>query len=435
MKNLIHFLTVIAISCLMQSCANQLCDEFATPPIEKQRHPAISIIAAKTMASNLYNSLYNIGNAVSRSESDNEAVVDTIYAMLWSDLYPVSRSASIENQNLNDTALYVVNMENNGGSILIDANDIKEPFLAILDEGHLTKSSFRELVRQDKKDFGFQLFFDFWYEIDRSGLGGGSTPPINDSNPDPIDYIYGWTVYEHYEPKLITKWGQGGSAESVGCYCPNYITGCTATATAQILSYFKTPGAIRWFGDMPNNSYGEGFSFIEWDKILIACGSWNGKFNSLYHMEYISQIAHLMRYLGCEFQMYYGNGYSSASGESVYSWFKSKAIGRLSSYINYNDNIFTALKDGAVAFGSGFSNKGGHAWVYDGYMVASKDDNYQTAQKLIHCNWGYDGRCNGYFKSKVFKLAAAEIPEFDSRPGNITDEYSSRLKYFTIEKF
>ncbi len=434
MRKLISYIAVIATVFLLQSCANQLSDDIAPHRTEDHRHPAISMNAAKTMASNLYNSLHNQGSAASRSESDSVVAIEDVYAILWSDFYPVSRSAGDVSERLNDTALYVINMENNAGSILIDANDPKEPFLAILDEGGLTKNRFRDLMRQDRTDFGFQLYMDFWYDIDYNGLGGGTTPPNTD--PDPIDYIYGWTVYEHYEPKLITRWGQGYTEESVGQFCPNYITGCTATATAQILSYFKTPGAVRWFGNMPGNGYGEGFSFIEWDKILLICGRNLGKFDPNFHTEYISQIAHLMRYLGSEFQMEYGRNNSSAKDEKVYAWFKSKNIGRISSYVNYSDNIFTALKDGAVAFGSGLNRYSeGHAWVYDGYMVASKDDNYQTAQKLIHCNWGYDGKCNGYFKSKVFKLAAAEIPDYGSTQGNINDEYTSRLKYFTIEKY
>ena len=49
----------------------------------------------------------------------------------------------------------------------------------------------------------------------------------------------------------------------------------------------------------------------------------------------------------------------------------------------------------------------GHAWVIDGYRHQEGLDalgNVKSTRTLLHCNWGWDGQCNGYYSSNIFSL-------------------------------
>jgi hypothetical protein len=86
---------------------------------------------------------------------------------------------------------------------------------------------------------------------------------------------------------------------------------------------------------------------------------------------------------------------------------------------NQIKNMLNASKPVFVAAISGIFN--GHAWVVDGYIDRSRiKKTIQTAtgneissetenQLLVHCNWGWEGKGNGYYVSKIFKTGAGAV--------------------------
>ncbi len=73
----------------------------------------------------------------------------------------------------------------------------------------------------------------------------------------------------------------------------------------------------------------------------------------------------------------------------------------------------------------------GHAWIVDGYKykvtehniyvydgtikdyVYSESESFTDVVDLQHLNWGWNGKCNGYYNIDVFKTDSAVIPDTD----------------------
>jgi hypothetical protein len=81
----------------------------------------------------------------------------------------------------------------------------------------------------------------------------------------------------------------------------------------------------------------------------------------------------------------------------------------------------------------------GHAWVIDGAMVRSVHlMDYQNGtfvdvgrtkiSRYVHCNWGLDGRYNGYYTSGVFDLSKRKYPSNVTR----TNLSENNIIYYNI---
>ena len=107
---------------------------------------------------------------------------------------------------------------------------------------------------------------------------------VNTRSINDYDDVYG-TAYN-----LSSKWGQGAPYNQ---YCPGPYTGCVATATAQILSFFPTIGSVNW---QDGSSYGS--SVLHWKQIATDCFRYKGILNTVTTPQSANEVAHLMRYLG-----------------------------------------------------------------------------------------------------------------------------------------
>ena len=111
----------------------------------------------------------------------------------------------------------------------------------------------------------------------------------------------------------------------------------------------------------------------------------------------------------------YKKNSTGAKSSKAVDWFNKWAGLNASSLKGYNENaIISAIKSGYPVLARGNSGKkkvlgirvgwkGGHAWVYDGVLVASKDG---KSNNFVHCNWGWGGYKNGYYISKAFNANA-----------------------------
>jgi hypothetical protein len=80
-------------------------------------------------------------------------------------------------------------------------------------------------------------------------------------------------------------------------------------------------------------------------------------------------------------------------------------------------------------------NSKGHAWVVDGYRIQYDTHAYYAADDLrlldrtrtpeknyVHCNWGWDGYCNGYYLYNALKSSGYVDYDFN---------YSKNLQVIT----
>ena len=207
-------------------------------------------------------------------------------------------------------------------------------------------------------------------------------------------------------PLLTTTWGQASPFNDL---CPtyekgsreyNYVTGCVATAMAQVLKYHRYPekgkGSSKWIFYPDGNEAG-GVSVrvsfnttYDWDNML---DSYSGAYNDTQAIA----VAKLMRDCGGASQMQYapngsGSTYSNAlkgmrknlkfdyASKCYFREFTPKSI--------WMDMIYYDLNEGRPVMYSGVTkNREGHAFVFDGY---DKDG-------LVHVEWGWEGVGDGYF--------------------------------------
>ncbi len=201
---------------------------------------------------------------------------------------------------------------------------------------------------------------------------------------DEEEIISGGTIHEQKGPLLETRWGQGyGYNEYVkfkNCTNGNSLTGCVATAMAQVMRYHKYPDTYNW-SIMPN--------IIEIDTPID---------NST------NEVAKLMRDVGQSVNMQYKCGVSSAHTFDV----KNALISTFGysngiKYLDFNLNdVIEEIKYNKPVILRGYDPaQGGHAWVCDGSRILKHIIihnpgtvyEYETktfSQPYLHMNWGWN---------------------------------------------
>ena len=202
------------------------------------------------------------------------------------------------------------------------------------------------------------------------------------------------------EPLLTSHWDQSAPFNN---YCPVYadsvrcVTGCVATASAQIMNYYQWPpvgrGSHSYVCYVNNNTPVElsadfSQSVYRWDLML-------DDYDESSSPESCDAVARLMSDVGISMDMEYG----SSSG--AWGWGASEALLRYFAYSNkyywlYTDHYTAAewdqllvdeLSKSRPVMYLGYSADSGHAFVLDGF----DNDGY------YHVNWGWGGDYDGYY--------------------------------------
>ena len=211
------------------------------------------------------------------------------------------------------------------------------------------------------------------------------------------------TVGRAEDALVTTLWGQ---RHPYHLYCPVFdgdtsVTGCVATATAQIMNYHRHP--IKGNGVIPSyitttNQYvvpDIDISDVEynWDAMLDV---YDGNATE----EEKAAVAQLMYHCGASVKMNYTPSASGAASHYVISalpkFFGYDNAIQLTYRWNYGDDDWKwmeliakeiDMKRPVYYAASDQDGTGAHAFVCDGY-----DPNY-----YFHINWGWNGTYNGYF--------------------------------------
>ncbi len=181
------------------------------------------------------------------------------------------------------------------------------------------------------------------------------------------------------------------------------VTGCVATAMAQIMYYHHWP--VDATTDIPgysNSGYNTKGSTLPSpsNDLPSTTFDWTKIRNTYTNDHFAPELAKLMRYCGQAVQMHYSPNESGASTPNVISALKeyfdydntANYISRKNyTAVQWADIIYAELQEERPVLYSGSSSGGGHAFIVDGY---SEDEYY-------HINWGWSGRHNGYFLLSV----------------------------------
>lgn len=281
---------------------------------------------------------------------------------------------------------YVFNRGVGEGFIIVSGDDRTEPILGYCDQGTF---DYEQLPPQLQG-----LLDDYARQIASLGQGGGVI--IRDAVP----------THPKVEQLMKSKWSQG---YPYNLTCPEYfslgrsVTGCVATAMAQILYYNREKSVSETTAAMPaydtwteHATYGklhvEGIpegSPIDWENMKDEYGSATEKQRKA--------VADLMHYCGVAVKMDYTNSSSGAQSHDAYLAF-GKYFGygssvryvsneTVNSDIEWDRIVYAEIAAGRPVYVSGANSEAGHAFVADGY-----DGNLK-----YHINWGWGGTSDGYY--------------------------------------
>ena len=301
------------------------------------------------------------------------------------------------------SGFYIFNAVNGNGFVIVSANDNTIPIL-----GYSMDKSFQiENMPPNLKDWlnGYEQ------QIQRADMFRCSDETRNEwgrllaGEPLPVKSTTNVT------PLLTTHWDQGWP---YNLSCPydydaedNTLTGCVATAMAQVLKYWEYPQIGVGSHTYTDPIYGtQSVNFetgIAWNEMLNDYST-----SSSYTLMQASAISSLMYMCGVSVDMIYG-----VYGSGISNFINEYGLlplpcpeTALKTFFNYSDNLegisksdFTSaqwisilkneLDSNRVILYTGHdaNNTSAHAFVCDGY---SNNNNF-------HFNWGWSGYCDGYY--------------------------------------
>lgn len=232
------------------------------------------------------------------------------------------------------------------------------------------------------------------------------------------------------EPLVKTKWGQNrpfnSMIPSLGTGYSPLITGCGATAAAQIMKYYeyaKGEGSNRYQKSYSTTTETITLTFeADFASTSYDFGNMLDSYNGSYTKTQEQAVGTLMYHAGVAMNMSYGQGASSAlttaPGQALANNFGyDKGITMLDRTYYTDDEwenlVYNELAAGRPIIYSGRSATGGHAFIMHGYKAI--DDTYCV-------NWGWDGYCDGYFA-----LSGSNALNSGSSNGQFNDNNSATI--------
>ena len=284
----------------------------------------------------------------------------------------------------NKVDYYVFNNGKDNGFIIVSGDDKAAPVLGYSDSGSFDANDIPDGMRYWLECYAEQL------QYLRSHPESAYVAPRSQSN-----------VF--ITPLLSCKWNQNSPFNDM---CPTYgaaqthaVTGCVATATAQVMYYHKWPqqgsGEFTYLCNV--NGEGEqtlsadfGSTTYDWENML------DDYIPGTYSTAEGNAVATLMSHVGIASHM----GYGSISSTATYA-----AMEAMRLYFGYNSGmrIYNRITMNAAQWDSLLMNEllnarpiifsactpkgGGHCFVLDGI----------NTEGYYHFNWGWGGVSDGYF--------------------------------------
>lgn len=290
-----------------------------------------------------------------------------------------------------ESAVYVFNIDGKGGFVIVSGDDRAREILGYSDRGSFDAKNIPTALREMITIYARQISMLGQEETLSDSIAKVSRAMRRTSS-----------VMADVSPLLTTTWNQ---VYPYNAYCPTLndqtaLTGCVATAMAQIAYYHKFPTekvpSLSAYTSATNkiNVTAWAATTFDWDNMLT-------NYNGTYTDTQVEAVATLMRYCGQAAQMDYGFTSGAYNGDALVA-FKDKlgynpyaSFKHANSYsvTGWEDLIYKEVSEKRPVYYSALNGDegcdvGGHAFVVDGYQ---SDGNY------FHVNWGWGGAYDGYF--------------------------------------
>ncbi|MCM1153622.1 MAG: C10 family peptidase [Muribaculum sp.] len=237
----------------------------------------------------------------------------------------------------------------------------------------------------------------WWIETVNSSLTSGeyNMPRANESGT-PVSPLCSthWAQEHPFNskcPKISSMWGSS-----------NTMTGCVATAMAQVMKYYNYPAqstGTGYYSTDQGNSFKEAkmSTNYQWDKML-------DRYHFNYTQEQSDAVAELMRDCGYASKMIYteqGSGanlYDAAYGLAHVMQYDSLSM-RVRTRAYYTNDEWMAMvnkelrENRPILYAATDPDRLAHSFVLDGL----------DANGFVHVNWGWSGDADGYYDLSIAK--------------------------------
>ncbi|MCQ2196724.1 MAG: C10 family peptidase [Bacteroidaceae bacterium] len=289
------------------------------------------------------------------------------------------------------TLFYVFNYPN-GGFAIIGGDENARELLGYSEQGAFNIDSIPEGMKDMLNAYSYQIV----RAIEEPVVDRG-TASVRRKAP---------TVRTTIADMITTKWDQGDPFNyNIPMVGPSdkFVTGCNATATAQVMKYYNYPKTgTGSYSYTVNYTYSGPVTFqanfgattYNWANMLDKYEA-NG-----YTTTNKTAVATLMYHIGVGMEMKYNTSGSGGSGSGstmagycLTNYFKYSKSAKMETRAYFTDQawedmIYNELSAGHPIVYSGQSTTGGHAFVVHGY---------NEARGGYAINWGWGGYCDGYF--------------------------------------
>lgn len=288
------------------------------------------------------------------------------------------------NNNINvQTILYVFNIDNTG-FIIISGDDIVFPVLGYSDESIFVSENLHSNIKKWLENYKNEILFAIENKIKATDeiSKAWSLVDINKKQTNNSTFTTN-AVY----PLIQTEWNQAPyyNALSPG----GSVTGCVATAMAQIMKFWNYPATGNGFHSYNHAQYGTlsanfGNTTYQWNLMPNIVSSPN------------NVVATLMYHCGVSVDMNYSPQSSNAAGAikvspalNNYFGYQNTSVSERADFtdLNWINLLKTELDQGRPMYYEGIGGGSGHAFVCDGYN-----------NDFFHFNWGWGGQQDGYFQ-------------------------------------
>ncbi|HKR05363.1 MAG TPA: C10 family peptidase, partial [Bacteroidia bacterium] len=303
----------------------------------------------------------------------------------------------MEKSNDNLPTYFVFNINGNKGFVIVSGDDNTKPIIGYSDVRGIDWSN-------------LSPNFIYWMNEYKSQIEFVRTNNLKTNSEIKKE----WKAYKNNQtinaktqssvsPLISTTWDQG---QYYNAQCPgNSLTGCTATAMAQIMKYWDYPSQgtgshsyyLPTYGTLSANF---GATTYNWASMPNNVTSSN------------SAVATLMYHCGVAVEMSYSPTASAAwvLTNDVYGYHPNSAENAYVTYFNYNSGTLQGVQKMNYTSSTwinllkneldnsrpiqyvGWNATAGHTWVCDGYNNSD----------LFHMNWGWSGSSDGYFDLNPF---------------------------------
>ena len=321
--------------------------------------------------------------------TEQQALQKAMQFMKCKNFSVAPRKSHTRGSSEDDKAFFIFNVENNGGFVIVSGDDRTEPILGYSNHGNLYVDSVPANVK---------WLLDY-YEKALTAIANDKayTRPARTRTGEERVTV---------KPLMATEWGQNFP---YNLKCPTVdgkrtVTGCVATALAQVLNYNCWPK--DYTSSVPAyTTFSKQIYMPQLEPIKFGWGSVSLQF-----------LSDLMLYCGQAVQMNYGVDESGADVSVI--------PGLLKTVFGYNDGAQYVVKEnytdeewdnmmyaemvgGRPVIYSGFGEQStgfsGHAFVIDGYDSGR-----------YHVNWGWDGQSNGLFMLTGLNVKGATYNDHQS---------------------